>query len=163
MSNITEVSKPTQWKPGQSGNLNGRPVGTRQAFSAGFLRDVAEVWSEEGRETNVKTARTNPAVFFATCARLIPNDVRVTVEQQLPGNLSMEDWQVMKEIIAAVRQAIPDASSKPPGAVLEHVLGALQAVKVKIINCSENKPSSDSLDTQNATLRADLACAAPQK
>ena len=25
-----------------------------------------EVWSEEGRETMVKTARTNPAVFFAT-------------------------------------------------------------------------------------------------
>ena len=33
----------------------------------------------------------------------------------------------MKEIIAAVRQAIPDASSKPPGAVLEHVLGALSS------------------------------------
>ena len=92
----------------------------------------------------VKTARTNPAVFFATCARLIPNDVRVTVEQQLPGNLSMEDWQVMKEIIAAVRQAIPDASSKPPGAVLEHVLGALQAAEAKIINCSENDQNTNS-------------------
>ena len=69
----------------------------------------------------------------------------------------------MKEIIAAVRQAIPDASSKPPGAVLEHVLGALQAVEAKIINCSENEPSSDSSDSHNATLRADLACAAPQK
>ena len=96
MSNITEVSRPTQWKPGQSGNLNGRPVGTRQAFSAGFLRDLAEVWSDEGRETMVKTARTNPAVFFATCARLIPNDVRVTVQQQLPGNLSAEDWAMMR-------------------------------------------------------------------
>ena len=63
MSNITEVSKPTQWKPGQSDNLHGRPVGTRQAFSAGFLRDLAEVWSEEGRETLVKTAKTSPAVF----------------------------------------------------------------------------------------------------
>ena len=86
----------------------------------------------------VKTARTNPAVFFATCARLIPNDVRVTVEQQLPGNLSMEDWQVMKEIIAAVRQAIPDASSKPPGAVLEHVLAALRAADAKVLGSSEN-------------------------
>ena len=38
----------------------------------------------------VKTARTSPAVFFVTCARLIPNDVRVTVQQQLPGNLSAE-------------------------------------------------------------------------
>ena len=107
----------TPWVAGQSGNLNGRPVGSRTVFSQGFLKDLAEVWSEEGRETMVKTARTNPAVFFATCARLIPNDVRVTVEQQLPGNLSMEDWQVMKEIIAAVRQTIPDASSKSPGAV----------------------------------------------
>ena len=32
------------------------------------------------------------------------------VEQSLPGNLSMEDWQVIREIIAAVRQAIPDAA-----------------------------------------------------
>jgi len=61
VSNITEVSKPTQWKPGQSGNLNGRPVGTRQAVSVGFYRDLAEVWSEEGPETIVKTARTSPA------------------------------------------------------------------------------------------------------
>jgi hypothetical protein len=37
-------------------------------------------------------------MFFATW--LLPNDVRVTVEQQLPGNLSMEDRQMMKEIIA---------------------------------------------------------------
>ena len=48
------------------------------------------------------TAEKQPAVFFATCARLLPNDVRVTVEQQLPGNLSMEDWQVMKEIITVL-------------------------------------------------------------
>ena len=61
MSHTTEISKPTQWKPSQSGNLNCRPVGTHQAFSAGFLRDLAEVWSEEGRETMVKTARTSPA------------------------------------------------------------------------------------------------------
>jgi hypothetical protein len=104
VSHITEISKPTQWKPG---NLNGRPVGTRQAFSAGFLRDLAEVWSEEGCETMVKTARTNPAVFFATCARLFPNDVRVTVQQQLPGNLSAEDWAMMREIVEAVRLRLP--------------------------------------------------------
>jgi hypothetical protein len=73
----------------------------------------------------VKTARSNPAVFFATCARLIPNDVRVTVEQSLPGNLSAQDWRVMREIVEAVKLAVPDASSKPPGEVLEYVRARL--------------------------------------
>src|SRR5215471_3416983 len=101
------------WKPGQSGNLNGRPVGSRSAFSAGFTRDIAEVWAEKGKASMLYTAEKQPAVFFATCARLLPNDVRVTVERSLPANLSMEDWTIMREIIAAVRHAIPDASSKP--------------------------------------------------
>ena len=127
----------TPWVAGQSGNLNGRPVGSRTVFSRGFLKDLAEVWASHGKQTMISTAQTNPAVFFATCARLIGPEVKLTIEQSLPGNLSMEDWQAMKEIIAAVRQAIPDASSKPPGAVLEHVLGALQAVEAKIINSSE--------------------------
>ena len=43
----------------------------------------------------------------------------------------------MREIVEAVKQAVPDAANAPPGAVLEHVLGALQAVEAKIINCSE--------------------------
>ena len=55
------------------------------------------------------------------------------IEQQLPGNLSMGDWQMMREIVAAVRQAIPDANSKPPGAVLEHVLSALRQADAKLI------------------------------
>ena len=74
----------------------------------------------------VKTTRTGPAVFFATCARLIGPEVKLTIEQSLPGNLSMEDWQVMREIVEAVRQALPDAADRRPGAVLEHVLTALR-------------------------------------
>ena len=49
----------------------------------------------------------------------------------------MEDWQVMREIVAAVCQAIPDAAGAPPGAVLEHVLGALRTAQAKPIELSE--------------------------
>ena len=56
-----------------------------------FCRDLAEVWQAHGKNTMLHTAKTQPTTFFAVCARLIPNDVRVTVEPQLPGNLSMED------------------------------------------------------------------------
>src|SRR6516225_3663830 len=73
------------WSSGVSGNPNGRPLGSRTVFSQAFLKDLAEVWSDEGREAMLKTAKTNPTVFVATCARLMP-DVKLTVEQQLPGN-----------------------------------------------------------------------------
>ena len=32
----------------------------------------------------------------------------------------------MREIVEAVKQAIPDASSQPPGTVLQHVLAKLR-------------------------------------
>jgi hypothetical protein len=126
------------WPPGVSGNPNGRPVGSRTVFSQSFLKDLASVWAERGRAAMEKTAIDQPGVFFATCARLIGPEVKLTIEQTLPGNLSMEDWQGMREIVAAVRQAIPDGSSKPPGAVLEHVLTALRAADAKVLDSSEN-------------------------
>src|ERR1700732_4042974 len=98
-----------QWPPGVSGNPNGRPVGSRSTFSAGFTRDLAEVWAEKGKASMFYTADKPPAVFFATCARLLPNDVRVTVEQSLPGNLSAQNWALMREIVEAVKPALPDA------------------------------------------------------
>ena len=109
------------WPPGVSGNPNGRPLGSRTVFSQGFLKDLAGVWASHGKETMIKTAQDNPGVFFATRARLIGPEVKLTIEQSLPGNLSMEDWRTMKEIVEAVKQAIPDASSQPPGAVLQYV------------------------------------------
>ena len=121
------------WPPGVSGNPNGRPVGSRSAFSAGFTRDLAEVWAEKGKASMLYTAEKQPAVFFATCARLLPNDVRVTVEQSLPGGLGPEDWALLQEVIQAVRLALPDAADRSPGAVLEHVLGALRPAEAKAI------------------------------
>ena len=63
-------------------------------------------------------AEKQPAVFFDTCARLLPNDVRVTVEQSLPGNLSMEDRQMMKEYFNKLR-----CEANFSFLLLDHVLG----------------------------------------
>ena len=68
------------WRPGQSGTSM---VG-RLARDLRLARDSRVTWPRFGV---LYTAEKQPAVFFATCARLLPNDVRVTVEQSLPGNL----------------------------------------------------------------------------
>ena len=128
-----EVTKTNngQWKPGQSGNLNGRPVGhrTRQQFSAQFLADSAEVWAAEGKQTMLATARAQPETFFATCARLIPKDVQLTVSQHYSFDLDPADL----EILRAIKQAIPDAGQRQPGEVFNAVLEAIRVPKAKLI------------------------------
>jgi hypothetical protein len=83
------------------------------------------------------TAEKQPAVFFATCARLLPNDVRVTVQQQLPGNLSPADWADLRQLLSAIQTALPDAADRSPGEVFRYALAVLQ-------DCPENDRSSDS-------------------
>src|SRR5262245_17836491 len=96
-----------KWKPGQSGNINGRPVGSRNryAFSNAFLADLAEVWASEGKQTMLATARTQPETFFAVCARLIPRDVELTVRQHPSFELDPADLEVLKAIKAGITNA----------------------------------------------------------
>jgi len=113
-----------QWKPGQSGNLNGRPVGhrTRQQFSAAFLADLSEVWATEGKQTMLATARAQPETFFATCARLIPKDVQLTVQQHY---IALDESDLA--ILRAIRAAIPNANAMAPETVLQFTLDAIRA------------------------------------
>src|SRR5262249_25667080 len=129
------------WPKGVSGNpsgLPGRPAGSRQTFSAGFLDDLAKTWRDKGRQTMEWTAENQPSTFFAVCARLIGPEVKLTIEQQLPGNLSPADWNLLMQILDAVKSAIPDAAKRPAGEVLEFVLGALR-------NCPEKCCFPDNL------------------
>jgi hypothetical protein len=72
------VTQPTQkqlanlrpFQPGHPGGP-GRPVGSRNIFSQGFTKDLAEVWAQKGKETMFYTAEKQPAVFFATCGCII--------------------------------------------------------------------------------------------
>src|SRR4029077_16215117 len=84
-SNLAEVSKPTRWPRGQSGNPAGKPPGTRTAFSQGFIRDFALVWAEEGLDAVRKVAKKSPEAFVAIAARICPNDVRLTPDKDHQG------------------------------------------------------------------------------
>ena len=98
--------------------MEARPIGKlewqagwyRQAFSAGFYRDLAEVFAKHGRAAMEKTAIDQPSVFFGICARLLPAETRLTIEAGLPGGLDPGDWALLREVIEAVRAGIPDAA-----------------------------------------------------
>jgi hypothetical protein len=117
--NLAEVGKPTRWPPGQNGNPAGKPPGTRTAFSQGFIRDFALVWAEEGLAVR-KVARKSPETFVAIAASICPNDLRLTLEQAIPGGMSLADYSLMHEVIAAIREGLPDADQLQPGAVFQY-------------------------------------------
>ena len=54
---------------------------------------------------------------MAIAARICPNDVRLTLEQAIPGGMSLEDYSLMREVIAAIREGIPDADQLQPGGI----------------------------------------------
>src|SRR5262249_9861630 len=110
--------------PGVSGNPNGRPPGhhTRHLFSEAFLRDLSASWSRDGATVLQRVAKENPSSYFAVCARLLPSDVSVSIQQQSPA-LTAHDLAVLRAILAA----IPNADHLDPQAVLDHTLRAIRA------------------------------------
>jgi hypothetical protein len=89
------------FKPGQSGNpsgLPGRPLGSRTAFSQGFLDDMAKTWRDKGRQTMEWTADNQPATFFAVCARLIGLEAEIDAYRQKAERAEQWLHMVYKEI-----------------------------------------------------------------
>ena len=128
MNDIVTRDANGRFMDGHAG-MGGRPIGSRQTFSAAFLRDLGQVWADHGKASMLHTARANPETFFATCARLLPRDVELTIRQNYSGGLDETDLQILR----AIRDGIPGANEMEPQAVLEFVLAAVRSHGAKLI------------------------------
>lgn len=130
-------SKQQLWKPGQSGNPAGRPVGSRNRFSEKFLDDLGEAWTKHGVAALEKTAKDEPARFVYICSRLVPKDIQVTLSGRLPGVLEPEDWQLAMSVFQAIKETMPEAEQQQPASVLKFVRAAIRAASAKVVeNCT---------------------------
>jgi len=122
------------WHPGQSGNPTGAGAGrpARARLTEAFVSDMAASWSQHGPKVLSDLARTQPAAFAGLCAKLIPQDVQVSLEARLPGGLSPSDMAIFQ----AIREAIPGANEREPNEVLNFVLDAIRAHDAKLIENS---------------------------
>jgi hypothetical protein len=88
---------------------------------------MGRAWSrDDGGE-----AKVNPEAFFATCARLLPRDVAISIQAQ-PPVLDASDLAILR----AIKLAIPNAGDREPGEVLQFVLDAVRAHEAKVIDAT---------------------------
>ena len=136
------IGKP--WRPGESGNPSGRPIGARGRFSEQMISDIARSWSTHGPAALEKMAKTDNTRYVEICSRLIPRDVALTVQQQLPGGLDPADWSVMLELVQGIMECLPNAGQQQPGAVLSFVRDAIRkAQSSTLIDATSTRHDSE--------------------
>ncbi len=76
----------TKFKEGQSGNPNGRPVGSKNKLTRTFkeiLTDALEALQEDKKNNLQAWAKENPTEFYKIASKLIPTEVNATVEGKI--------------------------------------------------------------------------------
>jgi hypothetical protein len=128
---VSKTSKSTQWQPGQSGNPNGRPAGSRSktllaldALGEGEAEDIVRAMIDKAKEGDATAARPIldrvwPARKGARLRFDLPD---VTNADELPG------------AIAAVNRQVAEGEISPDEGAL--IVGLLEAHR-KVIETSE--------------------------
>ena len=118
------------WKSGESGNLNGRPKGTRDKFNQDFLRDLSDSWEKNGKEVLSKLVKDDPATYARLAASIVPKDIKVEHNVNLVTDILTLVTQRQHEALEArnnSERVIEHESETLP-------VDTLNSVKEKVIN-----------------------------
>ena len=65
------------FKPGQSGNPGGKPVGSRNRLQGDFMREMADDFAEHGKTAIIACRTEKPDVYVKVIASLMPRELEI--------------------------------------------------------------------------------------
>ena len=111
---MTEPTKRQQkpdhlWRPGQSGNLAGRPKGSRNRLSEDFVAALYDDFQNHGSAAIAACRAEKPDVYVRVIASLLPKDVNLNHR-----NLDdLSDEELMRKLAMVTEMARPLLAKLP--------------------------------------------------
>lgn len=102
------------FRPGQSGNPAGRPVGTRQRLGEAFLDDMLASWQVSGKDAIARVLESRPQDYLKVIAAILPKEIKLDTSDL--GELSDADLaRIIESLRPAVRPEIAAAGAGKAG------------------------------------------------
>lgn len=108
-----------QWKPGQSGNPNGRPKGSKTKLSEAFVAALCVDWAQHGQDVIQKVRDEDPAAYMRVIASLVPKDlvVREASLEEMSDEELAENLALLKQFAKHLEVMTPQSERRGRRAV----------------------------------------------
>ena len=70
-----EKRNPSWFKPGQSGNPNGKPKGCKEKLGEAFVQALYEDFQEHGANAIMACREQKPEAYLTAISRIVPKDI----------------------------------------------------------------------------------------
>lgn len=88
------------WKPGQSGNPAGRPVGARSKFSEMAVANLLDDWATHGTTVLAKVRKDDPSTYLRVAFSIIPKDVQIAIENR--GPMDSDEMRGVRRLVEII-------------------------------------------------------------
>ena len=106
-----------QWRPGQSGNPMGRPIGSRNKLNEKFILALHDDFAKHGPAVIEKVRETRPEIYLKVIASILPRELHFKSANAFDGmsdeELSTLLVDVRRSLTARAGEGSPAGSDTP--------------------------------------------------
>jgi hypothetical protein len=106
-----------QWRPGQSGNPKGRPIGSRNKLNEKFILALHDDFAKHGPAVIEKVRETRPEIYLKVIASILPRELHFKSANAFDGmsdeELSTLLVDVRRSLTARTAEGSPAGSDTP--------------------------------------------------